>query len=187
MVFYICIFAVSGLLINHGEWKFAGFWEQREERKTEFTLPVISLVNGPEVAQLVKEKLTITGETENFKMNHGTTDFRIHSPGVVRDIHIDRISGTAVMKELKFNSWGKLKNMHMFNGINKSDLSKSPNWIVTRIWRFTMDFTAIALIILCLGGWALWYQVRKEYKAGYFILAFSLIVSGYFIFLIDLF
>ena len=184
LLLFIWLFCISGLIINHGEWKFAGFYEQRKERKTDFTFPVSSLNHNPELVRLVFTKLDIAGEVENIKSTSESIDFRVHSPGTVRDIHIDPSSGKGTLKEIKFNFWGKLKTLHTHNGVNKMDLSKTPNWIITKIWRFTMDMIAIILILLCLGSWVMWYRVRQDYQLGYFLLAFGFIVSGYYIFLI---
>ena len=183
LLLFIWLFFISGLIINHGEWKFAGFYEQRKESKTEFTFPVSSLNNNPDLINKVLTQLKISGEVENIKSIPESFDFRVKSPGIIRDIHIDYNSGKGTMKEMKFNFWGKLKTLHNFNGVNKTDPSKTPNWIIAKIWRLTMDIIAIILIIICLGSWVMWYRVRWDYKLGYFFLAFGFIVSGYYIFL----
>jgi len=186
ILLFIWLFAVSGLLINHGEWKFASFFEQREEHKTDFILPVSMLTNNPDLVSQVNDKLKISGEVDNLKITSGNIDFRVYSPGKVRDIHINSMSGVGIIKEMNYNFWGRLKTLHLFNGTSKADPAKTPNWIVTKIWRFTMDITAVVIILLCLGSWVMWYRIRSEYKPGYFLLAFSLIVSMYYVFFIDL-
>lgn len=184
LLLFIWLFSISGLIINHGGWKFASFFEQREEHKTDFTFPASSLNDNPDLVSRVLTQLKISGEVENIKIIPESIDFRVHSPGIVRDIHIDPLSGNGTMKEMKFNFWGKLKTLHTFNGVNKINLSKTPNWIVTKIWRLTMDIIAIILIILCLGSWVMWYKVRRNYRLGYIVLAIGFIVSGYYIFLL---
>jgi len=184
LLLFIWLFFISGLIINHGGWKFAGFYDQRKERKTDFTFPVSSLNDNQELVSLILTQLKISGEVENIIIIPESIDFRVHSPGIVREIHIDSKSGNGTMKEMKFNFWGKLKTLHSFNGVNKIDPSKTPNWIITNIWRLTMDMIAIILIILCLGSWVMWYKVRRNYKLGYIMLSIGFIVSGYYIFMV---
>lgn len=112
LLLFIWLFSISGLIINNGKWKFASFYEQRQESKTDFTLPIATLND-------------------------------------------------------------------------KTDPSKTPNWIVTNIWRLSMDLIAIILIILCLSSWLMWYKVRRDYRLGYFALGIGSIVAGYYIFLLD--
>lgn len=186
LLLFIWLFFISGLIIHHGEWKFASFWEKRIERKTEFVVPAALLNDKPNLINQVKDQLKISGEAENIWIKPGSIDFRVVSPGLIQDIHIDSNSGNSTMNIMKYNFWGKLKTLHLFNGIDKNNPAKTPNWIVSKLWRLMMDITAVILIILCVGSWLMWYKVRKDYKWGYYIFAFGLIVSGYCIFLPDL-
>ena len=38
LVFFIWLFSLSGLILNHGNWKFASFWEERLENKIDFKI-----------------------------------------------------------------------------------------------------------------------------------------------------
>lgn len=186
LLLFIWLFFISGLIIHHGEWKFASFYEKRIESKIDFVVPAALLNDNPDLVRQVEDQLKISGEVENLKIKPGSIDFRVFSPGLLQDIHIDSQTGNATMKVMKYNFWGKLRTLHLFNGMNKADPSKSPNWIITKFWRLTMDITAVILIILCLGSWVMWYKVRSEYRLGYIFFAFGCIVAGYYVFLLDL-
>ena len=180
LLLFIWLFSLSGLILNHGNWKFASFWDQRLETKIDFTVP-LSTLSHSDPESTVMEFLNISGEVQDQKRTADVLEFRVQSPGVVRDVHIDLISGSGTEKELKYNMWGKWRTLHTFNGMSKENPYQSPNWLITDIWRFTMDGIAIGLIIICLSSWIMWYSVRKEYKMGYIILASSLAVAGYFL------
>ena len=156
ILLFIWMYFLSGLVIHHGEWKFAQFWEKRKESKIQFTLPIDQLTNNSDIAKLVEDKLNIAGEIENKQITPENIDFRISSPGLLQEIHIDPKTGNGVMKVMKYNFWGKLRTLHLFNGINKNEPSKTPNWIVSKLWRVMMDLTAIILIILSTGSWIMW-------------------------------
>ncbi|HEY3389432.1 MAG TPA: hypothetical protein VGK38_07680, partial [Prolixibacteraceae bacterium] len=85
LLLFIWLFSISGLLINHGSWKFASFYEQRKERNIDFTLPVSSLNGNPDLVVQILTQLKISGEVENSKMTLESIDFRVQSPGIVRD------------------------------------------------------------------------------------------------------
>lgn len=186
LLLFIWLFFISGLIIHHGEWKFASFWEQRKESKTDFIIAFGYLHDDPDMIPRIQAQLNLVGEVSDVLIKDGNIDFRVSSPGVVQEIHINSLTGMGVMKVMKYNFWGKLRTLHTFNGMDKNNPSISPNWFITKLWRLMMDIIAVVLIILCLGSWVMWYKVRRDYKWGYLLLGFGLVISGYYMFVIDL-
>ena len=181
LLFFIWLFSLSGLILNHGNWKFASFWEERNESKTEFTLPLYAL-DQPDIENQVLKLLAIKGEVQQVKRTPGVVEFSIQSPGIAREVHIDLRTGAGTQKVLKYNLWGKLRTLHTFNGMKDENPAQSPNWLVTNIWRFTMDGIAFGLIIITVSSWIMWFKIRKEYKFGYLALFSGFAFAAYFIF-----
>jgi len=179
LLLFIWLFSLSGLILNHSSWKFASFWDERQERKIDFAVP-LSALTDPDPEAGVMEFLKISGEVHHQKRTSELLEFRVESPGTVSDISVDLTTGSGTQKVLKYNIWGKWRTLHTFNGMNKENPSQSPNWLIANIWRFAMDGIAIGLIIICLSSWIMWYNVRREYKLGYIILASSFAVASYF-------
>ena len=174
---FIWLFSLTGLILNHGDWKFASFWEERQEIGADFSVPRSALMQDhPETG--VMEFLKISGQVQNLRQTSEMLEFRVESPGILYDLHIDLISGSGSKKVVTYNVWGKLRTLHTFNGTENA----TPNWWLTNIWRFTMDVVAIGFIIMSITSWIMWYKVRKDYKMGYLILASSFVLAGYFIF-----
>ncbi len=186
VLLFVWLFSVSGLILNHGEWEFAKFYETRKESKTDFVLPETTLKDNPDLISQVANQLKITGEVGNVKIKPGSIDFRVSSPGLVHEIHIDSKSGQGTMKMMEYNFWGKLHTLHVFNGVNKNDPAKTPQWIVAKLWRLMMDIIAVILIILCIGSWIMWLRVRRDYRWGYAVFALGFLASVYYLFIIDL-
>jgi hypothetical protein len=185
ILLFIWLFFVSGLIMNHGKWKASKFYENRVEEKTGFNVSA-SIINGnPDVVNTIKNHLSIAGEVSNIRIESGNIGFRVSSPGLVQEVNVDS-TGKGSLKMMKYNFWGKLYTLHLFNGMNKNDPEQRPDWMVTKLWRIMMDTTAIVLIILSMGSWIMWYKVRKDYKAGYIFLAAGLIIAGYFLFFTEL-
>ncbi len=187
LLLFIWLFSISGLLLNHGSWEFASFWEQRKQKEsvTEMTLPIG--LDSAGLLHLVMEKLEISGEVTNVKYSADAFDFRVGSPGVGRDLHVDLRSGTVSQKEYELNIWGKIRTLHTFNGVDKKNIDKQPNWIITHVWRFAMDGIAVALIFLCVSSWIMWYKIRKDYRWSATVLIAGFLTSIYFVYLIKVF
>ena len=187
LLLFIWLFSISGLLLNHGSWEFASFWEQRKQKDsvTEMTLPIG--LDSAGLLHLVMEKFEISGEVTNVKYSADAFDFRVGSPGVGRDLHVDLRSGTVSQKEYELNIWGKIRTLHTFNGVDKKNIDKQPNWIITHVWRFAMDGIAVALIFLCVSSWIMWYKIRKDYRWSATVLIAGFLTSIYFVYLIKVF
>lgn len=187
LLLFIWLFSISGLLLNHGSWEFASFWEQRKQKEsvTEMTLPIG--LDSAGLLHLVMEKLEISGEVTNVKYSADAFDFRVGSPGVGRDLHVDVRRGTVSQKEYELNIWGKIRTLHTFNGVDKKNIDKQPNWIITHVWRFAMDGIAVALIFLCVSSWIMWYKIRKDYRWSATVLIAGFLTSIYFVYLIKVF
>jgi hypothetical protein len=186
LLLFIWLFFFSGLIINHGGWNFAKFYENRTEYTKQYIISFGVLHDDPEMIKRIEAHLGIVGEVSNIQKKEGSIDFRVSSPGLIQDVHVDSKTGYITMKVMKYNFWGKLRTLHMFNGMDRNNAAVAPNWIITKLWRFMMDLMAGILIILCIGSWIMWYNVRNDYKLGYLFLGAGIAVAGYFVFVIDL-
>ncbi len=188
LIMFIWLFFVSGLILNHGSWKFARFYENRKENNKVFVISNALFRDDNEMIRLIEAKLKIVGEVSQFKKDTaGFVNFSISSPGLINNISINSQTGYGTLKVTQYNFWGKLRTLHTFNGMDKNNPIIKPNWIITKLWRIMMDITAVILIILSLGSWVMWFNVRREYKLGYFFIIAGLVIAGYFTFIVDLF
>lgn len=184
IIFFVWLFFVTGLIMNHTKWKVRNFYEKRIEETISFNVSDRIIHGNHDRVNTIKNYLNIEGEVSNIRIKVGNVGFRVSSPGLVQEVNVDS-AGRGSMKVLKYNFWGKLHTLHLFNGMDKNDPGQRPDWIVTKLWRIMMDLTAIILIILSLGSWIMWYKVRRDYKAGYIFLAAGIIIAGYYLFLTD--
>jgi uncharacterized protein len=187
LLFSILFFSFSGLVLNHGKWVFTSFWKERKETRTETSIMIPADHDSASLIQYFKKQLNITGEIINVKLNPENMNFRVVRPGYVREISIDFRSSACISKEIKFNWWGKIRNLHTFNGSDKDHPGIKPNWIITRVWRLVMDITATGLIILSISSWIMWYRVRKKYPAGLLILTVGFAGAIFIVFILKLF
>src|SRR5258705_12174984 len=85
LLLFIWLFSLSGLILNHGNWKFASFWDQRRESKIDFTAP-LSTFNESDPKAGIMQFLNISGEVQEQKRTSHELEFRVQSPGTVRDV-----------------------------------------------------------------------------------------------------
>jgi hypothetical protein len=148
---------------------------------THVIIPVIS--DKQALVQHFMKQLKLSGEVSNVKLTTEEISFRVARPGTSEDVIVDFKQSTATTKKITFNLWGKLRALHTFNGSDRQNPSASPNWLLTHLWRFTMDLLAVGLIILCIGGWIMWFKTRRSYPSGliFLILGFAGVLLFLFI------
>lgn len=184
LLLFIWLFSLSGLLLNHGKWKFTSYWEQREQKESVIRISLPNLIDSAVIIHHVMDELKLSGEVNNVKFTTGALDFRVGSPGTGADLHLDFDEKTVNVKQYQLNFWGKISTLHTFNGVDKANVEKPPNWLITYVWRFAMDGIAIALIFMCISSWVMWYKIKKDYKWAAAILIVGFLISFYFVYLL---
>jgi hypothetical protein len=186
LLFFILLFSFSGLLLNHGNWKFASFWDERKETKTESHVDIPAITDSLSLIQHILKQLKISGEISNVSLSPESIYFRVSKPGLIQEINVDLKSCISSSKEIAFNWWGKIRTLHTFNGSDKAHPEIKPNWLITNIWRLVMDLVATGLIFLSISSWVMWYELRKSYPAGLPVLALGGAVAIFFIFILQI-
>ncbi|WP_018621513.1 hypothetical protein [Spirosoma luteum] len=185
-VLFVWLFSFTGLLLNHGGWKFASFWEQRQQKMTQTPVQLPASRDSVVLLHSLMRQLHLAGEVSEVKLSPDSLDFRVTIPGHGRNLHIDFARGMCTQKEFQFNVWGKIRTLHTFNGVNKTQPDAGTNWLITHLWLWTMDGLAVGLGVLCMSSWVMWYKVRKAYKWGMIALGLGWMGALYFVFLIGL-
>ena len=183
LLLFILFFSFSGLLLNHSQWEFASFWKERKESEKVIQVTIPANRDSSALIHDFMNQLNLAGEVRNVKLTSESLNFRVTKPGIMEDLHVDFIKSICIRKETVFNWWGKLRNLHTFNGYDKINPDFKPNWSVTNIWRLTMDSVAIGLIFLSVSSWVMWFKVRKNYPAGLIVLILSIAGALFFIIL----
>ena len=62
LLFFLWLFALSGLLLNHSSWKFAQFFPNRKISKFDRPIQSVALASDLEHAKVVMRQLGINGE-----------------------------------------------------------------------------------------------------------------------------
>ena len=181
-LFFIWLFAFSGLLLNNSSWKFAEFWGSRKEVKYERSIAPPAAGSGLVQARDLMRQLEIQGEIEWTATPGGDNrlDFRVSRPGHILEIKTDFEQKRAAVKQIELNAWGVMRLLHTFTGVHMNDSRNQRDWILTSVWAFAMDAVAAGLIIMVLSSLYMWYELPQKRRLGTIILSLGCVSCGLF-------
>src|SRR5262245_17095899 len=118
-LFFIWLFCFSGLLLNHSNWKFAEFWESRQQ--TNFEREIVAPPPGSDLVQArdILRQLGLSGEIEWTVTRSDTNrfDFRASRPGQIFDLKTDLNRKVTTVQRIDLNGWGVMRILHTFTGV----------------------------------------------------------------------
>jgi hypothetical protein len=182
-LFFLWLFSLSGLLLNHSSWAFAQFYPNRKISRIEGPIRSLSIGSDFDKAMAVMRQLRIEGEIE-WSATRGDAarlEFNVTRPGRVYQVLTDLKNNRATVTLNEYNAWGVLRGMHTFVGVSPDDPRKQRDWILTTIWAMSMDAVAVGIVVLVLSGVYLWWNRRENRAAGLIALAVGTAVCGLFI------
>jgi hypothetical protein len=183
-MFFIWLFAVTGLLLNHGMWGFADFQRSRVTTKSEHAVSLPKTGTQLGDARDLMRQLQVEGEVQWL----GTTadaarfDFRVTRPGVQTEVKIDLGRATATVERTKVNTLAIARNLHAFTGVRANDSKNDRDWIVTKLWAYSMDAVAIGLIAMVATGLWIWLQTTSKRLPGLIALGAGVVCCVWFVF-----
>ena len=182
-LFFIWLFAFTGLLLNHPRWQFAQFWPNRIQNTTEHTLQSVTAVADIDRARDVMRQLGITGEIQwpATQPVDGPFTFQVNRPGLNVDVKADLQAGHATVQRTQLNAWGAMHVLHTFTGAPAPDSRNRRDWTLTTVWALSMDAVAAGLIVMVLGSYIMWFRLRAKRLGGIVALALGFTSCGAFI------
>ena len=183
LLFFVWLFAFSGLILNHPSWSFAESWKNRKESnyEREITAP------GPEVkgdiaqARELLRQLGIEGEIlwTTTRTNPDLFDFQVRRPGYFFFIKADFSKKHVNVRQVTVNLWGVMKVLHTFSGVVE-DPPNTRDWALTYVWAFSMDVVAAGLIFMVLSSFYMWLKLPGKRIAGAVALVLGSVICGLF-------
>jgi len=183
-LFFVWLFALTGLLLNHGSWRFAEFWPNR--KVTTVQSPIRPPVGDTtlERAQDLMRQLGIAGEVQSLtnRVDPARLDFAVSRPGHSFDLKVDLVAASATVRRTELNGWGILHTLHTFTGVRLGAPANQRDWLMTTVWAIAMDAVAVGLIFMVLSGVILWLgRPSRQRLWGGVALSLGLLVCGCFV------
>jgi len=184
LLFFLWLFAFSGLLLNHPNWSFAESWNNRKEMnyEREITAP------GPDVkgdlgqAREILRQLGIEGEIlwTTTRTDANLFEFQVRRPGHFFFIKADLAQERVTVRQSDVNLWGVIKVLHTFTGVQMEDARQSRDWALTSVWAFSMDAVAVGLIFMVLSSLYMWFELPQKRLLGAVVLGLGSLTCGLF-------
>ena len=151
LLFFIWLFAFTGLLLNHPRWQFAQFWPNRIQSTTEDTIAAVTAANDTDRARDVMRQLGVAGELQwpATQPANGPFTFQVNRPGFNVDVKADLQGGRATVQRTQLNAWGVMHVLHTFTGAPAADSRNRRDWTLTTLWALSMDAVAGGRVPLC--------------------------------------
>ncbi len=183
LLFFIWLFAFTGLLLNHQRWQFAQFWPGRIQSTTEQSIAPVTAARDIDRARDVMRQLGIAGEIQwpSTQPADGPLTFQVSRPGLIVDVKADLRAGRATAQRTQLNTWGVMHVLHTFTGAPAADARNRRDWTLTTVWALSMDAVAAGLIVMVVGSYVMWFRLRAKRVGGIVALALGCISCGAFI------
>ncbi len=183
LLLFIWLFSVTGLLLNHPQWRFSQFWSQRQTSTFEWTVEWPTDKDDLRIARSLLKQLSITGEIEGITISRDNHrfDIRVVKPGKIIDIKIDRMTNHANVEQIRVNTWGIMNMLHTFTGVRMNEPAKNRHWIMNQLWSLSIDALSIGFVVLVFGGLYMWYETKQKRRLGFVLLLIGMISCGVFV------
>ena len=181
-LFFLWLFAFTGLLLNHSAWRFFEFWPNRKVTAYEQAIQPPPPGNDTDRARALMQQLGIAGEIGwPVRSEPGHLNFRVSRPGRTFEIRADFERGNAEVERTEINTWGTIRVLHTFTGVRLGDPKEQRDWILTAVWAASMDALAIGVLVMVLGSYYMWFGLKSKRKPGLIALALGIAACGWFV------
>jgi len=184
LIFFLWLFAFTGLLLNHPTWAFHEHWQNRKETNYDrsITAPAPNATDDLAQAREIMKQLKIEGDVllTTTKTNPSQLVFQARRPGHFFFINADWAQGHATVRQADVNIWGIMKVLHAFTGNVPDDTRNHRDWTLTYVWAYAMDAVAAGLIFMVLSSIYMWLQFPEKRRLGVIILALGCVSCGFF-------
>lgn len=182
-LFFVWLFALSGLLLNHGSWTFARFWPDREITNDERAFVALPAGSPLEQAHDLMRQLGLVGEVQWLatRPDPNRLEFRVNRPGTNIETQADLKTSRAKIQRTAVNAWGVLQTLHTFTGVHAGDTQNRRDWLLTTVWALAMDAIALGLMGMVAGGLVMWWNLPTRRTGGLIALASGALICGWFV------
>ena len=184
LIFFLWLFAFTGLILNHPTWTFHEHWKNRKETNYERAIkaPAPDATGDLAQAQDIMRQLDIEGDIlwTTTRTDAGQLEFQVRRPGHFFFIKANWTHGNATVRQADVNLWGVMKILHTFTGNVADDSRNGRDWALTYVWAYSMDAVAAGLIFMVLSSVYMWLQLPEKRLPGAIALGLGSLSCGLF-------
>ncbi len=95
-------------------------------------------------------------------------DFNVSRPNGAAQVRVDLTAKQAYVREFRNRPLHAFQIFHTFSGSRFNQPASERDWMVTSVWVFAMDALALGLVVMVLGSYYMWWQLKKKRTLGVF-------------------
>jgi hypothetical protein len=184
LLFFLWLFACSGLVLNHSSWRFTEFWSKRTQNSYERDIALPGPGGDLSQARDIMRQLGIVGEIlwTTTRSDTNQFDFQVRRPGHFVFIKADLARKRVAVQQSDVNLSGVIQALHSFTGVQMDDPRNSRDWWLTSMWAYSMDAIAAGIIFMVLSSLLMWFKLPQKRTAGGVALLLGTLLCGWFCF-----
>lgn len=172
LLFFLWLFLLTGLMLNHGSWAWTAKANQRTETREERSIRPLGSDTDLTRAREVMDELRLVGEIElpPTPQVPGRFDFSVARPKDATQVRVDLAQLKASTQHFDNSAWAIVRIFHTFSGSRFNAPSSERDWPLTTIWVVAMDALAAGLVAMVFGSYYMWYRLKRSHALGWMAL-----------------
>jgi hypothetical protein len=182
-LFFLWLFSLTGLLLNHGKWAMAQAANQRRETRYEQNIEPPAGASETERARHVMRQLGLVGEIDRPAAGQqpDRLEFNVSRPTDASQVRVDLVQNRASVEHFDNSRLAAFRIFHTFSGSRFNTPGSRRDWMLTTLWVFSMDALAAALIVMVLGSYYMWWRLKPKRRLGLLMLMAGLLSCAAFL------
>ena len=181
-LFFLWLFSLTGLLLNHGRWAMAGAANRRQESRYERSIETPTGNTDLDRARDIMRQLNLVGEVDwPASQEPGRIAFNVSRPKDANQVRVDLSEKRASVQHFDNSRWATFRIFHTFGGSRYNAPASERDWIVTTAWVIAMDALAAGLIVMVFGSYYMWYRLKPKRTIGIIVLIAGFAGCGMFL------
>jgi hypothetical protein len=182
LLFFLWLFAFSGLVLNHPSWRFTEFWPNRTQTNYERDIVVPGPGGDLGQAREIMGQLGIVGEIlwTTTRADPDQFEFQVRRPGHFFFIKADLTRKRVAVTQSDVNLWGVMRALHAFTGVQMEDPRQNRDWVLTSVWAYSMDAVAAGIIFMVISSFYMWFKLPQKRIPGAVVLVVGTLLCGWF-------
>ena len=171
-LFFLWLFSLTGLMLNHGHWLISLAANERKETRSETSIQTPAGATQADRVNDVMQQLRLEGEIDlPATQPPGQLAFNVSRPSDANQVRVDLAQNRASIQHFDNSGWATFRIFHTFSGSRFNQPSSQRDWMLTTVWVVAMDAMAAGLIVMVLGSYYMWYRLKAKRRLGVIVLA----------------
>jgi hypothetical protein len=180
-LFFLWLFSLTGLMLNHGQWPVSTAANERVESRYERTVDPPAGATDLERARDVMRQLGIAGEIDTPPQTPGRLQFNTSRPAGSAQVRVNLQTNLASVQQFENSHLGRFRNLHTFSGSRYNQPESRRDWILTTIWVLAMDALSVGLVVMVVGSYYMWWRLKRAHWLGLVALGAGFAACAWFV------